>query len=294
MYDVLLWGTGQYYSLYFDRIRQQVANDQINVVGVVSNETQMAFIDGYRFVPKSEVINETYDYVIAMMVQVDFALAEELFAVEKIIPVRVFSLPYFDFEKYIKIKNSKITIISQMCFGGLCYHKLGLPFYSPTINMAFAEEDFIRMLSDLKSYMNLPLEYVSERYESNQKRMAPVGRIGDVEIFFNHYKTFEEAVAKWEERKKKINWNHLFVIAYTDNPLTEKAFQELPLENKKIFVPYLTDCKDSVRLLYDENKYDGNIGMQVNDIATGKNNQLDLLKLLNGEEDFERVTFKMN
>ena len=67
--------------------------------------------------------------------------------------------------------------------------------------------------------------------------------VGDVEIRFNHYKTFEEAAAKWEERKQRINWDNLFVIGIDGDDCTYdsiRRFDALPFENKVIFThkPY--------------------------------------------------------
>lgn len=38
---------------------------------------------------------------------------------------------------------------------------------------------------------------------NDEKFDFPTGKLGDIEIRFNHYKTFDEAVAKWDERKKE-------------------------------------------------------------------------------------------
>ena len=67
--------------------------------------------------------------------------------------------------------------------------------------------------------------------------------LGDIEIRFNHYKTFDEAVAKWEERKQRINWDNLFVLGIDGDNCsyeTMRRFDMLPYENKVIFthIPY--------------------------------------------------------
>ena len=44
-----------------------------------------------------------------------------------------------------------------------------------------------------------------EIVEINDERFSfPTGMLGDIEIRFNHYKTFEEAVNKWNERKREL------------------------------------------------------------------------------------------
>ena len=60
----------------------------------------------------------------------------------------------------------------------------------------------------------------------------PVGHLDDVEIRFVHYKSFEEAKKKWEERSKRINWNKIIVMATDrdgmDTPECMEAFDKLP------------------------------------------------------------------
>ena len=50
----------------------------------------------------------------------------------KIISQNVVMLPNFTFQKYKILRESKLSIISQNCFGGFLYHRFHLPFLSPT------------------------------------------------------------------------------------------------------------------------------------------------------------------
>lgn len=137
-----------------------------------------------------------------------------------------------------RLKNTTPTIISSNCNGEYWYYDMGLPFRSPTINLSFDMNDYVKMLENIHWYMEQPiLPFEDNRFE------FPTGMLGDIEIRFNHYKTFDEAVAKWEERKQRINWNNLFVLGIDgDNCSYEtiQRFDMLPYENKVIFthVPY--------------------------------------------------------
>ena len=80
-------------------------------------------------------------------------------------------------------------------------------------------------------------EYEDERFD------YPCGIIGDVEIRFNHYKTFEEAAAKWNARRQRIEWDNLFIIGIDGDDCTYESlrhFDALPYKNKVIFThkPY--------------------------------------------------------
>ena len=72
-----------------------------------------------------------------------------------------------------------------------------------------------------------------------EKRIYPTGLLGDIEILFVHYKSYEEGKQIWEERKKRINWDNLFFVGIARGDLctydTIKRFDQLPYENKVIF-----------------------------------------------------------
>lgn len=133
-------------------------------------------------------------------------------------------------KKRRRLKNTDFTIIAANCCGTMMYYDLGLPFLSPTINLVIGMGDLIKMLGNLKWYMEQKLVEVSSNYE------FPVGLLGDIRINFIHYKTFEEAAVKWETRKARINWENLFVVG-TDGCSYEtvKKFDRLPCKNKVIF-----------------------------------------------------------
>ena len=137
-----------------------------------------------------------------------------------------------------RLKNKMPTIIASNCNGEFIYYDMGLQFRTPTINLSFEMNDYVKMLEDLKWYMEQPIiPYNDNRVD------YPTGLLGDIEIRFNHYKTFEDAVYKWEERKQRIDWNNLFIMAIDGDGCTYETlrkFDQLPFENKVIFthVPY--------------------------------------------------------
>ena len=124
----------------------------------------------------------------------------------------------------IKIKSVKrqldlsdISIISMNCIGGVLYHDVGAKFLSPTIDLFFNADDFIAFISNLEYYLSLtPFVKMGERY--------PIGILGDIKIFFMHYSDVETALNKWEERKKRVNLDKVFVIMAEQNNFTDHNF----------------------------------------------------------------------
>lgn len=135
--------------------------------------------------------------------------------------------------KRLRLKNRRPTIIASNCIGTFIYHDMKLPFLSPTINLSFDMNDYVRFLENLRWHLEQPVvPCEDDRFD------CPCGRIGDVEIRFNHYKSFTEAAAKWDERKQRIDWDNLFIIAIDgDNctPESLRRFDALPYRNKVIF-----------------------------------------------------------
>lgn len=111
-------------------------------------------------------------------------------------------------------RNKDFTLISRNCIGGAVYHQYGLQFRSPTINLYIKLDEF-----------NLFCLYLHEYLDGNMKQVFlndcnyPVGelkptdnQLPNIYIRFMHYDSFEEALKKWDERKRRINWDNLYII----------------------------------------------------------------------------------
>lgn len=126
--------------------------------------------------------------------------------------------------------NKDFTIISQNCVGGVMLHELGLRFDTPTVNLWFTAEDFIKILEHPRYYFSCEV-----RETEDNGRGYPVGQIDDVRIYFMHYKSFTDAKAKWEERVKRIHWDNLYIIMVESAGCMLKRFDELNYKHKVVF-----------------------------------------------------------
>ena len=128
-----------------------------------------------------------------------------------------------------KLKNNP-SIITNHCIGGIISHDLGLKFLSPTVNLKILPYDFIKFIQNLDRYLNADLIEIESEFP------YPVAKLEDITIYFVHYKTFEEAVNKWNERKKRIDFNNIRVIMTARDGAsyeTLKKYNDLPY--KKVF-----------------------------------------------------------
>lgn len=90
---------------------------------------------------------------------------------------------------------------------------------------------------------------------------CPMGLLGDVLLWFRHSHSFEEGVDGWNRRKRRINYDNLFITVFdsvdkglvkTNDYMSMELFQQylsLPYKNLKIFT---TDKrkKDSKNVIY--------------------------------------------
>lgn len=144
-----------------------------------------------------------------------------------------------------KLKNHDFTIISNTCVGGVITHYVGEQFRSPTVNLIIYEEQFITFCKHLKEYsvckVDKPTEEEAKQFASLK---YPVGvlrgcdGLPDINLLFVHYKTFEEAKQKWEERFKRVNYDDLYIIMDRGVEASDEIvdeFHRLPYEHKVIF-----------------------------------------------------------
>ena len=198
-------------------------------------------------------------------------------------------------EKHLKkirseLTNKDFSLFTNNCLGGFIYHDLGLQFLSPTINLRIKPKEFISFASDLKYYLN------QELIEVESDNTFPVGVLKgdknhkDVTIYFDHYSNFEKAKEKWDERKKKVNYDNVYIMMeFYDGIHNEeliKLFEKVPYKNKMILThkdhnEEYTTCIHQFDDDLDMNEIGGKI-FRYNEL-TGKRyyEEFDYIKFLN-------------
>lgn len=132
-----------------------------------------------------------------------------------------------------KLKHTDFTVISNNCWGGVCYEFFGMPKKTPTVGAYFYAEDFVKMCKDLKRYMSLELEIIPaseskhiESLRAKGEQTVLVGRLGDVEIIFLHYHEADELLAKWKRRVERINWDRVILKFSYQNECCDEYVRE--------------------------------------------------------------------
>lgn len=150
-----------------------------------------------------------------------------------------------------RLKNQDFTILCSNCIGGTIYHRLGLQFRSPTVNLWMHQRDFLQLAA------NPDLVY-GELHFIHSDCDYPVAELNGITIYFNHSKTEEEARCSWERRAKRINRDNIFLILYDREDITEediRAFGQIPCRGRLVLsnreyphIPYVKTMKPSNRL----------------------------------------------
>lgn len=238
----------------------------------------------------------SYDYVVVLTSKFFNEICDEaqLLGINRnqIIHGDVFKIPYFDFKRYIHVKKSNLTIISNNCWGGYVYSILKIPFNSPFIKTLINVDDYLRLIRDLKKYLNLPLEEV----EIKNKRSAPVGRLGDVEIKFMHHASFGLAKQDWSRRISRVNYDNIFLEMTVEGGVESviREFSKNQERKKVVFSSYPYEIENNVYLRdWDSEiirtKYSYNYNQALLDISKNRyasSFPIDILKMLLGEKDY--------
>lgn len=131
-----------------------------------------------------------------------------------------------------RLKTAGVTLISSNCNGCWMLHDLGLRYNSPFVNLYIPAADYIKLLQDLPRYMEKELTFVHGLAD------YPVALLDDVHLYCVHYANEQDVRTQWERRKKRMDFNNVFVL-FTDRDGCTKehlnAFDALPFANKVVF-----------------------------------------------------------
>lgn len=125
------------------------------------------------------------------------------------------------------LKENNFSIICSSCIGGVIYNRLGKQFLSPTINLFFTQSDFIKFSVNLKYYLSLDLKFIKT------DKVYPVAMLDDITIHFNHSKSEFDAANDWNRRKKRINFDNIYLIFYYREGYSIEQIREIEKANYK-------------------------------------------------------------
>ncbi len=214
--NILIWGMGTIYNKNVNILKYFELKKQIKVVAITSNDSyKIQEIDGYQICDKKEVQLLEIDYIIVMNDNYFEDIVKDIIELgyerRQIIHYRILNIPQIDFDEYITLKESNISIISNNCWGEIIYHTLALEYLSPFKNLSVGCKEYIEILKNFHRYMSFELKFKKFLLEPHSHIMYPVMDLGGIEIHCNHDTDPDIAKEKWKRRVKKINQKIYFM-----------------------------------------------------------------------------------
>lgn len=146
--------------------------------------------------------------------------------------------------RHLSLRNKRVTVVSNNCWGGFMCQSCKLKYNSPFIGLYLYAPEYIALLRNLKYNLSLPLHFIKHEQSKYKDVVSPqyiIGVLGEtgIEIVFMHYHLEEEALEKWTRRLNRINWNNMIVkFSDTDYGCTDELIEEfdrMPFEHKVCF-----------------------------------------------------------
>lgn len=305
-YKVYIYGAGYLYNELMSYIHYY--DNLIKVEGILTTEkNNYSRIDGYECLTVDEAIWENIDYCIVAVYEWNDIRKKlcELGMENKIIRSHIFRIPNFDFEKYIKLKNSEITILCNYCLGGHLYREFGLKELSPTINMFCSGMQYIDFLENYEYYLSFDMKEKIGDIEHRDGTIGieefwPHGIVGGeektVEWVLNHDTEPGISVRKWNSRRCRVNYDNIVAIMIIQSDQEAYAFDKLNIERKIGFYYKNLGLENVICINEWSNKkniieFDSMFPFFVNNYMRNFAKEvpiIDWMKFFNGEKEFVR------
>ncbi len=298
IFKIVIWGLGKIYNTHINILKCLELRKEIEIVALTATDIPNFYsVDGYPLIKPCDLSEIQYDYVIIMndkyLEEIATATLKNGALRKQILTYRMLDIPFLDFREYIKLKESRISIISNNCWGGMIYHTLGMECCSPFKNLFVEDRDYIKLLQNFKYYLQCELKFKHYMIDIHSKERYPVMVLDDILIHCNHESIPEQAVQNWNRRRVKINYENLFIEMYTESKESIHQFLELNQYPKKVcFTPFSNVREDVIQLsLYpgQEEFY-----QVVNSSAGIGNNSLNyrIIDLLNGKIIYRNKVYR--
>lgn len=239
---IVIWGTGTDYQKRANLFSYYSMITPMEIVAYVSKSEGYKKINDIPVVSTCELKDIDFDAIFICSDKHFKQIYKEILGLgiddSKIINSICLLNEDFDVREYLNLKKNVPTIISNTCLGGLLYSNLFLPFRSPFINMSIEPEKYILLLKNFSQILDSDLQF-SSKPDVFRCMMANL-KINnfDVPVSLPHSQNFDIALADWNRRIKRIDFENLIVLMVlpTENDYKiAEEFSVLPFDYKYCF-----------------------------------------------------------
>ncbi len=297
---IIIWGIGWGYQKICNALRWNEEIGNFEVIACVSKDDGQHDFDGRRVIKPEEMQDISFDYIIVSAEKyyqeiVTYGVETLKIDRNRFLHGKVFEIPCFDWKRYLTIYKSNISVISELCYGGMLCNHLGLPFNSPFVNVRVGDKSgYQKLISRLDYYMSASPHTGNELHKSDiitEGCVAyPILWYDDIMLHGFHYSDMETFWAKWEQRRKRYNPESAFVfkLLYGEDDL--KDFDRLDIKHKIGFYFEDTGREQVITIPFDRKKYTYCFANCVNEFVSSADifQRIDVFRLLSGEKEFKR------
>ena len=256
--SVILWGNKTCYRRALPGLLKMCAQKQFRIIGKTGwvQRGRWRSPDIFPQISPYEISGEICDLILifdwnAYEDIVSFLLEQPGVTREHILPGWLLIDRSFDLERYRFLQKSKVSILSNTCWGGILSRTLGIEHCSPTKNCWFLDIDYLKMLQSPEHYL-LESDPVFDHWKNGEGKYDeiryPVLRLDDIFVFCNHDTDPEAAIHTWLRRREKLDLENVFIEFSAYNRAFEKEFSLLERYPRKLcLVPWNTTNPCSIQ-----------------------------------------------
>lgn len=148
----------------------------------------------------------------------------------------------------MRLRNRRVTIISNDCWGGRMCKFYKLPFHSPFVGLFVVGPDYVKLLENPEVLKNdlefFPIEQSKwiDYLKSVGQTSHPVAHLTpEIEIHFLHFPDEPTARSKWERRVRRIDWQNA-IVKFSQRDICDDdlicRFDRLPYAEKVCFTTH--------------------------------------------------------
>ena len=252
MEKLIIWGTESVISEYIGDVNGYVSAGDIMVLGICFTDhvpQGSAAENSFPLIACGDPEWETADCVLVCSEDYSDKVIKETLSAgaarEKLIFCKLIRMEGFSFDRYMNLAQSRVTILSNCCWGGLTYHYFKLFFLSPTINLFITDDDYIRLLENLDTMLEEEPVFDFMEYSQDEDFYYPVFDLSGVKLHMNHCHDREQGLNDWKKRCARVR-NNMLITMITEAPETARRFDALPFKRKICFVSFRTELASCV------------------------------------------------
>ena len=157
---VLVWGIGRGYQKICNALRWNEEIGNFEVLAYVSKDEEKHSLDGKKIIKPEEIQEIAFDWIIVSSEKyyqeiITYGVDALKIDRNRMLSGKIFDIPCFDWKRYLEIYRSNISIVAELCYGGILSNHLGLPFNSPFVNVRVESPEYWKMINKINEYMSI-------------------------------------------------------------------------------------------------------------------------------------------